>query len=786
MKTLHFARFEFKVVMKRLTLILLTSFPFLIVFPQDISSGTLSLGVNKNEFNDYSKNGLPPGWEYQTNSDSYHTIQVLLAANPRINDIPVLPGDYIGTFYLDDNEVERCNGAYFWEGTLPIQFLSFKDDNTTPQKDGFAVGELMKYKIYSQTTQKEYDVDLLGFDNTIYHGTNYWFPFEVSQINNMVCYVAFDAYATATPNPSCIGDNVLLEAHIFISSTGNYTYQWTSNPPGLFSTLQSLTVTPTQNTTYFLSVSDGLLTSNHNQIVVVNVNPGVTAGSDQTICANQTTQVSGSVTNASGLVWSTSGDGTFNNATISNPIYTPGSLDKANGSAILTITAQPISPCVQTPSDQLTVTIQALPFVILPETLSFCKNQEVWVTATASNYSTVLWTTNGDGTFANPNSIVTQYYPGSYDLLGEHFTLTVVVQATTPCSGSATDHGYCTFKNSPTCNVPTSRTKCENQPVPTSGTASNYSSILWTTQGDGTFDNPAIFSTFYYVGPQDILNGGTTLTLFAQGNGPCFNFPATDNMIVIIRKSPTANAGPDATINEPDNFQLNATASDYSSIQWATNGDGTFSNAIILNPIYTPGIYDKQNGYIILTINAAPVNPCNTASTDDLSLTIFKQVQIGLQAGWQGLSSFIDMNDQGFDAVMAPIADKVIVVQNGLKVYWPEYGINTIGNFNNLDGYKLKLAAPTTLPLTGLVFNQKTVNLPAGWSILPVLSGCPVDYSEIISQLGSNLIIVTEIGGTGVIWPGNGVYTIPELLPGKAYMIKVTTNCNFTFPPCGE
>ncbi len=54
---------------------------------------------------------------------------------------------------------------------------------------------------------------------------------------------SFDAYATATPNPICIGDEVTLSANILIGTTGIYTYLWTSDPAGLNSTLQTVTQT---------------------------------------------------------------------------------------------------------------------------------------------------------------------------------------------------------------------------------------------------------------------------------------------------------------------------------------------------------------------------------------------------------------------------------------------------------------------------------------------------------------------------------------------------------------
>jgi len=90
--------------------------------------------------------------------------------------------------------------------------------------------------------------------------------------------------------------------------------------------------------------------------------------------------------------------------------------------------------------------------------------------------------------------------------------------------------------------------------------------------------------------------------------------------------------------------------------------------------------------------------------------------------------------------------------------------------------------APAVLPVSGFSFENKTVQLKAGWNILPVLSSSNVDYHLLLTQLGSGLIIVTEIAGTGIIWPEEGIYTIPFLIPGKAYMIKISSPGFFTFP----
>jgi len=944
-------------------LVLLMMVGLVEVYPQEISQVNPDYLKNGTEFSDVTLNGLPPGWQY-INTGNIAGIVVLLSANPRINDIPIEPGDYVGAFYTDTTTGEiRCGGADYWNGFSNILFPAFLDDPGTPEQEGFAYGQNYLFKVFSWTTMKEYVVDEVEYDAVNYPNTNTCYPLGLSCITNMVCYEVFDAYATAEPNPVCIGNSVDLAAHIFIGTTGNYTYSWTSDPPGLYSDLPNLTFTPVQNTIFYLSVSDGLLTSNHSQNVVVNIDPTAIAGNDITICDDQTAQVEGNVLNAAGLEWSSSGDGVFNNTAINNPTYTPGTIDLSNGSAVLTILAIPNSPCYQSSIDQLTVHLETPPMVILPESLDFCKNQEVWVTATASNFSSIQWLTTGDGTFENQNSLVTHYFPGITDQTNEHFTLLIMVEGNLPCTSYGYDQVNVILIKPPTCTVPTTRTRCENIPVNTSGNATNYSSLLWTTLGDGTFENPAVMVTNYYPGAMDKLNEGTILTLNAFGISSCFGFPASDEMIVILKPLPvvdagntnfvcsgsylqvdafvqnysyltwittgdgtfsnsyipnpkyfpgtydianqsfiltltalsispcstsisdnlpvtineapaasiitqngqiicrssnlqleaiatnytgvfwltsgdgtfsdnsilnplyfpgpvvdvngqpvfltlkasplsgcsedvintitatfvneaTAYAGVDATISDIETFTPLATATDVSSVLWSSSGDGEFDEASLISPVYTPGTSDLANGSVALQMTCSSISPCTLVITDDLTLTISRQLDFILQPGWQGFSLFIDMDGQVFSEVLTPVAEKVIYAQQGTEVYWPEYGINTIGAFQNQEGYKLKMSAATSLPVTGFVFNQKTLNLPVGWSILPIISGCSVDYTVLTNQLGTNLIIVTEIGGTGVIWPGTGVYSIPELLPGKAYMIKVSTNCSFVFPQC--
>jgi hypothetical protein len=67
------------------------------------------------------------------------------------------------------------------------------------------------------------------------------------------------------------------------------------------------------------------------------------------------------------------------------------------------------------------------------------------------------------------------------------------------------------------------------EPVMLNGQADFYTSVIWTTSGDGTFDDASLLDASYTMGVEDIDNGQVTLTLTATGNEMC-GFEDSDNM----------------------------------------------------------------------------------------------------------------------------------------------------------------------------------------------------------------------------------------------------------------
>ena len=80
--------------------------------------------------------------------------------------------------------------------------------------------------------------------------------------------------------------------------------------------------------------------------MVLTINPGVivNAGSDDIICSNTSIALNGSIGGgASSATWSSPGDGSFDDDTDLNAVYTPGPIDIASSGVVLTLSTDDLS-----------------------------------------------------------------------------------------------------------------------------------------------------------------------------------------------------------------------------------------------------------------------------------------------------------------------------------------------------------------------------------------------------------------------------------------------------------
>jgi hypothetical protein len=158
--------------------------------------------------------------------------------------------------------------------------------------------------------------------------------------------------------------------------------------------------------------------------LAINLMATAAAGIDATICEGSTHTLSGTIGgSATTLVWTSSGDGAFDDSSQAAATYSPGPLDIGAGTISLVITTDDpdgAGPC-STASDTMTLAIDPVPIVSAGTDLSMCIGDTV--TISGSGATTYQWSpTSG---LEDPMAGTTNAYPATttaYTLSGTDAT----------------------------------------------------------------------------------------------------------------------------------------------------------------------------------------------------------------------------------------------------------------------------------------------------------------------------------------------------------------------------
>ena len=358
-----------------------------------------------------------------------------------------------------------------------------------------------------------------------------------------------------------------------------------------------------------------------NVTITINPAPVVSAGDDQTICANNNlVQLNGSTQFTGGGIWS-GGSGTFSpSANALSATYQPSAADLSAGIVTLTLSSTGVGTC-NVVSDQLVITFTPAPIADAGTDITACENN---ATVQLSGSFTVAEGANwsgGTGSF-NPNASTMNalYTPSQSELNNGSVTLTLTTFGNGNCL-QASDQVEINFTPAPEVEAGEDYFVCVDQLiVPLEGEVSGPTNTgIWTTSGSGVFvPNASVLNGTYQVSSADSLAGEITLTLTSTSNGLCT--PVVDQITVYISPAGTSNAGPDQDIckNNPNISVTGVIGGAATSGTWLTNGSGVFTpNANQPTVNYIPSQADLDAGDVTLTF---AVNSCNQA-TDDVVIT---------------------------------------------------------------------------------------------------------------------------------------------------------------------
>jgi len=685
------------------------------------------------------------------------------------------------TFTLSQIELTDGNGNVIPSESLQISSLSF--NNVL-----FKISGLLPLTSGNGNYQ-------LTFKLTEIQGETGQFGILDQSVNWLVCQVPAPTAFAGADDLLCTGGSYQLTGTV--QNAGSFF--WTTSGTGSFDNAQLLNAvyTPGQQdiitgkvtltlTAYPLDPCAGSASSSF-QLTIKNA-VEADAGSNAAICQNKTHSLFGTVTQASGYYWITSGDGTFSNPNILTPSYTPGTQDIAQGSAILSLVAQPSAPCTLNDTASMVLTIQKSPTVSAGTLQTVCENQVVQLQGTATHYSSLVWLNNlGDGIISNRTILNPVYTLGVNDINRGFVILTLYAQPISPCFAPVSSNVRINVTKQPVAVAGNNSQICENLFHPLAGIVQNAGSFAWTTSGDGIFSSTTVTNPVYTPGAGDIASGSVVLTLTAQPRTPCQS-PAVSSLTLSIQKSPVANAGNDDLMCEGDGYQLTGFAQHYTFVQWQTQGDGSFSDPGVLNPVYYPGMMDALNGTAVLSLTAYPPVPCTNPAIDyvEIDLQTLPVVEAGNDieiCHTEGIAlngSVIGSNQYSWSS-------------SGDGVFENPYSLNAAyipGSADILSGsVVLTLSASSVLPCTQIVSDQLTLtiltcqelNLSAGWTGISAFVDPVNPYlNEMFAPVMDDLIILYS--QSGIFWPGQNINTIGNWDFNDGYIVKMAESLSVTVP----
>lgn len=167
-----------------------------------------------------------------------------------------------------------------------------------------------------------------------------------------------------------------------------------------------------------------------------------------------------------------------------------------------------------------------------------------------------------------------------------------------------------------------------------------------------------------------------------------------------------------------------------------------------------------------------------------LSAITSETQEIDLVPGFNTISTYIDPFDPNFGSVLSDIVSYVVIVKDGHgQVYWPQHGVNTIGDMTIGEGYKIKMNSYQTLIIEGLAVSPEMIEIPIPqtWSILGYLRKTPASIVVLLSPIVNNIIIVKDVNGLAY-WPQFGLNAIGDMKAGSGYDISMYAKDTLVYP----
>jgi len=449
-----------------------------------------------------------------------------------------------------------------------------------------------------------------------------------------------------------------------LTVAGAQNYTWTGDDLSALSatTGNEVIATPSVTTTYTIQGTDDQGCSGETQVtVVVNDLPQADAGEPGIICVGDDFPLT-----ASGGTQYTWDDptGTLDNPNIANPVARP------NEPTTYTVTVINENGCSST--SEVFVDLEPVATALVPEPGETCSNSLFDITgATAENALGITWTSSGNGTFTDANSLETSYQPDASDV--GTVTLTMSVEG---CGSPSESFDLLVKQSTAELGFEPTIPVCPGISIPIAGAnvgVGDINNVSWSG-GLGNFESIGDLITEYRPAEGEV--GPIILTLTADDECGTVSDQITINVMPIVNM----DAGPNATLNEGESINLQGTGGlTDQSYSWTVAEDFDplragldEEQANLQSPLITP----LQTTVYILSSND------NCSDADSVRISI-------LPAGQITMPNAFSPNSDGFNDVIFPVGFNFELV--GFRIYsrWGEKMFETDVPDEGWDGFYL-------------------------------------------------------------------------------------------------
>ncbi|WP_299252367.1 T9SS type B sorting domain-containing protein, partial [uncultured Cytophaga sp.] len=355
----------------------------------------------------------------------------------------------------------------------------------------------------------------------------------------------------------------------------------------------------------------------------------VNAGFDQIACADAGFFPLNGIIEGAGAtgIW-TSGTGKgrfYPSPTDLNPTFKPDQSDIDAGGLTITLTPTNAGFCPANP-DEMVLTITPPPIVVANASGAIpplCADTAyIQLDPDFSNALGVEWSTTGTGIFspsiADKNAI---YVPSALDRKKGNIGITLTTTGNGTCNAYS-DFFTIRLTPLPTINIGPDKIVCADQLVELLAATTVATGVDWSSSGSGIFVNPTTtLANQYILSDADTTN--RVINIFGKSANQGLCKPVYDTLKVTVQPIPVVVASADQAIcADAGTILISSKIYNASSINWSTNGSGSFTPNASGNPVtYNISQADAAAGTIKLYATSGSSGICSSRK-DSIEVTV--------------------------------------------------------------------------------------------------------------------------------------------------------------------